>query len=109
LATLAVSISTDDVKNQQEKKAPALSLEERLRLHRESWQGSGFSLPEKLSQHEPGHAGRLRRTNLMKRRESQALLEGVRKLRGTPPPQRQDSAPAKVAEVASKEEDEESE
>ncbi len=44
---------------------------------RESWRGSGFSLPERLIMDRK----KLKRTNLMRRRESQALLEGVRKLR----------------------------
>ena len=86
LTSLAVTISTDDVKNggQVQSDCPsggATSKVERQRLLEETeWErrGSGLSLPGRLMDK------KLKRTNLMKRRESQALLEGVRKMRAAP-------------------------
>lgn len=80
LTSLAVSISTDDMKNNHEEQtsqntlAPKLLLKEDVRRECDS-----TSLPGRLSIVDNS---KLKRTNLMKRRESQALLEGVRKLRG---------------------------
>ena len=91
LTSLAVSISTDDVNKSAATTAstptsplasptsgflspPAL---ERTRASTTTRRPSGSSLPGRLMADK-----KLRRTNIMKRRESQALLEGVRKLRG---------------------------
>ncbi len=74
LTSLAVSISTDEVRG---KEAGACLTEQRLLDVDECRRGSGSSLPEYLATDK-----KLKRTNLMKRRESQALLEGLRKLRG---------------------------
>ena len=70
LTSLAVSISTDDVKGTVQSEAETRLLAEHDR------RGSGTSLPGRLIDK------KLKRTNLMKRRESQALLEGIRKSRG---------------------------
>eukprot|EP00095_Tigriopus_kingsejongensis_P007825 maker-scaffold204_size260821-snap-gene-1.42 protein:Tk07825 transcript:maker-scaffold204_size260821-snap-gene-1.42-mRNA-1 annotation:"transient receptor potential channel pyrexia" len=70
LTSLAVSISTDDVKSTVNNE-----VEQRL-LSEADRRGSGSSLPGRLIDK------KLKRTNLMKRRESQAFLEGVRKIRG---------------------------
>lgn len=82
LTDLAVSISTDDVKATLAKEASGgggdTSAEQRL-LEDSDYglrRDSGSSLPGKLMDK------KLKRTNLMKRRESQAFLEGVRKIRG---------------------------
>lgn len=96
LTNLAVSISTDDVKktapppsslsssqpeDHKERKEESLHAKpnELSVATSESRRASGASLPEKLVTIDNK---KLKRTNLMKRRESQALLEGVRKLRG---------------------------
>lgn len=70
LTSLAVSISTDDVKTTVNNE-----IEQRL-LSESDRRGSGSSLPGRLVDK------KLKRTNLMKRRESQAFLEGIRKIRG---------------------------
>lgn len=90
LTDLAVSISTDDVKGTLAKEtAPSAgggippsigdSGPEHRLLDESDYsyrRDSGSSLPGRLIDK------KLKRTNLMKRRESQAFLEGVRKIRG---------------------------
>ena len=83
VTTLAVSISTDELnaKPNSERTLSNPTNKETLEMRAigddGSRRGSGISLPDGL-----GEGNKLKRTNLMRRRESQALLEGVRKLRG---------------------------